>query len=309
MRILIVLLFTIYYLLLTINETLAAPLSLSVSPPLLEITAQPPDEIKAPIQLTNQGEEPVLLEIKLFPFVAKGETGEVEFLNIELPIKNLVTIEEEKAQIPLSQMTLRPKESKTLNLRILLTQDQEAADYYFSIVFLSKAEATSATSKTPADQTIQASSLISSGIAVNVLLSIGEKPSSQNLQVLEFTSPKFLQSGPVSFKVRVGNEGQHFVKPTGKILITNMFGQKIGLLDLPTENILANSVRSYSPIIFSEKLLLGPYTAEFKIDPAKGGVTARTTFYAFPVKQFFGGIALIIVALIIRKRVRRRLGR
>lgn len=317
MRVFFIFLFSIFlgvaasfaYFLFSINETLAAPLSLSISPPIIEIIAEAPADIKALIKLTNEANEPVSLKIKFIPFIPQGETGEVEFLNLELPIQNLLNVVDEKTLLPLTDLTLRPKESKNLSLHLSLPGEFEPADNYFSVVFLSRGPQSESK---PLKETIEAYSEILAGVATNVLLSIRNRNYQDDvraLKIIEFSSPRFLQNGPVSFQVRLKNEGQHFLKPEGKILITNMFGQKIGQLDLPPGNILANSTRAYPRVIFPETFLLGPYLAELKIDSRGVETTAKTTFYAFPAKQFFGGMLLVVIVLITTSRIKKRLGR
>jgi len=97
--------------------------------------------------------------------------------------------------------------------------DEPAGDYYFSVLFLSTS---------PASNSAQSSlSNAIGGVAMNVLLSIGPKSKTTG-STEEFSTPLFQPEGPVSFKVKIKNTSSHFIAPQAQIVITNMFGQKIG---------------------------------------------------------------------------------
>lgn len=285
----------------------ASPLSFSVSPAIIEITADSPNDIKKPIQIINEAEETQSFDIKLIPFVPKKaplNIGEVEFLNIELPIKNFVTIEDESSLTPINELMLRPREQRNLLLHLSIPIDQEQEDSYFSVVFLSKKQSAL---EEGTNAGTRAYSNIRGGVGVNILLSIGKKEKT-DLQVVEFRTAKFIQNGPLAINVKFKNDSKHFIKAGGKIMVTNMFGQKIAILGVPFLNILARSSRSYPPIVFPETFLLGPYTAQLQFNDSPI-VLAKTTFYAFPIKQVLLIGLIVIILLVVKKRIEKRFSR
>lgn len=295
------------YLLVAINKALAAPLSFSISPSTFEIEAQSLDEVKTQFQINNETDKILSLDIKLIPFVPKKDSNKVEFLNLDLPIKEFVVIEDK--DVPLKNLTLQPQETRNLTLHLFIPKIHEPNDYYFSIVFLSNPEQPKAIAINEGE--LRAYSAISGGIAANVLLAIKEKREEPaRVTISEFSTSKFLQSGPAIFSLKIKNEGKHFIKPEGKIILTNFLGQTI-ILDLPSQTILAGENRLYPPIITANAFLLGPYSAQLEFDspinPTVDGV--KTNFYAFPFKQFLLGILIIILLLKFKKRIKLKLSK
>ncbi|MCL5435289.1 MAG: hypothetical protein M1405_02785 [Patescibacteria group bacterium] len=297
-----------------------AQVSLGVFPPILQIQATPPTDIKSKILIENLGNDPVDLRIGIKPFTASdSENGQVTYLSdfsyVDPFIFDKMQILDQDTSI--DSITLSPGQKKELMLEIALPQGEPLGDYYFSIVFIS--------SNQPA-KTANVSGQ-AAGIATNVLLSVGPKGMTQG-NIEEFSAPLFVPSGPVPFTVRVRNTSDHFITTKGNILIKNMFGQTVGNVDLLPVNILSQSVRSIpdslqsptattpasfksyvlslkSPAaVWPETFLFGPYTATLTIALSDQGPLYRRTvsFYAFPTETLFGIliIILIITAIIIR---------
>jgi len=321
-RNLILIIFVSCFLFLASAKPAFAQVSLGVFPPILQIQATPPTNIKSKILIENLGGDPVDLKIGLKPFIASDkENGQVDYssdYNLADPfIFDKMQILDNDTSI--DSITLAPGQKKELTLEIALPQGEPLGDYYFSIIFMS------------ANQP-EASSNISgatAGIATNVLLSIGPKgPTQGNIE--EFSAPIFKTRGPVPFTVRIRNTGNHFITTRGDIVIKNMFGQNVGKVDLLPVNILSQSVRSIpdsiqSPnanpssslksylinlksvkAVWPETFLFGPYTATLTIALSDQGPLYRKTvnFYAFPAETLFGIliIILIVTAIIIRAK-------
>lgn len=297
----------------------AASLGLSIDPPIITINAIPPTTVTSPISIQNKGDAQVTLQIQLKPFKAKGENGELEYSREALQIIQNIQILD--AGVPVESITLDPQQQKSLSLTISVPPDTNISDYYFSVVFVS-------TNFSPIESS---SSINQIGIAANVLLSVGplETPKA-NLE--EFSSGILFEKGPVPFTIRVNNTGTHFIKPTGGIAISNMFGQTIGKFDLTSINILSDSIRaipnsnylqelrlkddagaktSYSdfgrPIaLWKESFLLGLYTATLNISLSADGPTFTKTihFFAFPLQGILAIVIVIIAIIIFRKRIK-----
>ena len=300
----------------------AQGVSLGVFPPILQIQATPPTNIKSKILIENLGDNPVDLKIGLKPFIASDkENGQVNYSN-EYNLADPFIFD--KMQIldgdtSIDSITLSPGQKKELTLEIALPQNEILGDYYFSIIFMS--------ANTPAsDSNISGAT---AGIATNVLLSIGPKgPTQGNIE--EFQAPIFMSKGPVPFTVRIRNTSDHFITTKGDIVIKNMFGQSVGKIDLLQVNILSQTVRSVpdslqSPganpsssfksyllnlksnaAVWPETFLFGPYTATLTIALSDQGPLYRRTisFYAFPGETLFGVLIIILVisAIVIRAK-------
>lgn len=314
----------------------AQGVSLGISPPVIQIEAKPPASINAPITIENNGDEPVELQIKLRGFTASPkEDGHVAYYPEKDPRASPEIFE--KIQIsendhPRTSIQLAPQEKKTLVMHIGIPKGEPLNDYYFSVIFITKTDQSDSektASQTPA------------GIAINVLLSIGPKGPTKG-EIAQFSSPFFLQAGPVPFTVRLKNTSDHVIVPTGEILIKNMFNQTIGRVDLLPVNILSKTTRALpdglsdaqgtpsaqlqaqfqkthedwqksvgtDPVaLWPETFLLGPYTAQLTVALSDQGPVFRRTiyFFALPLSLLVSIIIGIIVAVYLTIRIRRRM--
>lgn len=310
------------------QTTNAKSLSLSINPPIIEISALAPSTATSSLTIQNKSNDQVVLQIQLKPFKAKLENGELEYLEASsgeylknsLFLKNVQILDN---GIPTETITLGPTQEKNLTLNINIPQDTtisrldspdsssaRRADYYFSVIFVSDNNA-SPTSNASLNQL---------GIAANVLLSVGAKET-PNAVLQEFSSGLFFEKGPVSFTVRITNKGIHFIKPKGEILIKNMFGQSIGKLDLIRVNVLADATRGIPndlymqqssldlknpKALWKEDFLLGFYTATLNIALSDEGPSFIKSihFFAFPFQGLIVIVIVLISAIIIVNRVR-----
>lgn len=306
----------------TAKQAQAAGVSLGVFPPILQIQATPPTDVKSKIMIQNLGSDPVDLKIGLKPFTASDkENGEVTYLS-DYSLADPFIFEKMQmldGDTSIDSITLAPGQKKELTLEIALPRNEILGDYYFSIIFMS-ADTLTANSNT---------SGATAGVATNVLLSVGPKGPTQG-EIEEFSAPLFKTRGPVPFTIRIRNTSDHFITTKGNIVIKNMFGQSVGKVDLLPVNILSQTVRSIpdslqspganppaslksyflnlkSPAaVWPETFLFGPYTATLTIALSDQGPLFRRTinFYAFPAETLFGIliIILIIMAIVIRVR-------
>ena len=287
-------------------------LSLGVYPPLVQIEANPGVLVKTPIIIQNLGDNTVNLQISLKPFTTSSkENGEIEYptdsisKELEAIFKKIQILDKDE---PIENITLSPKQRKTINLKIDLAKDDITSDYYFSIIFISNPELSSGIKNNL--------TTTSAGIASNIILSVGKKDKPKGI-IEEFFASSFLEKGPVVFKVRVKNTGSSVITPKGIILIKNMFNQTVGKVDLLPVNILAQTTRkipdsstlNFSEAIWPESFLLGAYTATLNISLSEEGpVFSRTIrFFGFPTQLAVGVFIAIAIVLTIRNRIKSRL--
>ncbi len=327
----ILLIFTVcnlYQLLVNVNIAQAQTVDLGIYPPVFQIQATPPAIIKAPFFIQNYSDSSINLLISLMPFTAAGtENGTVsfstDFSSFPDPslLQKISVADNNNAQI--QTLTLAPKQKKNLNLDIQIPNNQSKGDYYVSLIF------TSSNQNTVNNSNFSAAT---ASIASNILLSVG--PVGQTKGYIEnFSAPPLMTSGPVPFTVSIKNTSDHYITPQGDIVITNMFGQNIGKVNLLPVNILSNTVRRmpdsiqsdlnskdyqtvkavadsnrYPVAVWPEKLLVGPYTATLTLALSTSGPLFRKTvfFFAFPSEYLLGILAIIIIITFIILRIKKK---
>jgi hypothetical protein len=295
----------------TANYTLLATkvhaqeVSLGIYPPIFQMNAnRPPVNMTSPVSIQNFSNDPVTLEITMRQFTSSDKnSGEVKFFTNNNDIQNPDSNILKKIQIldknqPIDQILLAPQEEKSLTLSVTLPKDEPPGDYYFSILFISKGKVINQKN----------ASTTNMGIATNLLLSIGNKEKASGL-LKEFSTPYFINHGPVVFTVLIQNSSNHYINPEGAIVIKNVFGQVVGKIDLLPVNILAHTARlipdksqsSDTQAIWKETFLVGPYTAELTTALSKDGPLFKKTihFVAMPIPLIIALVFFCIVLAII----------
>lgn len=290
----------------------AQTVSLGVYPPILKINVTPPASMNQGIVVKNFTDNPLSLQV-VFKAFKSSPTNNGELTYVEDP-KDMPGNDPrifEKMQLyenghVITVLNIGPQQEKTLSLHIGIPEDEPPSDYYFSILFIKNGVIN--------DQSNYSG--VSGGIGINVLLSIGPETATTGF-LKEFTSPIFVQHGPLPFTIAVQNNSTHFINPKGTILIQNMFGQYIGKLTLLPVNILSHSARfipddkniNDTHAIWPEKFLLGFYKAKLTIALSDQGplFTRNIYFFALPTEAIIVIIFVIILGIIVFFRVRDRL--
>lgn len=295
-----------------ISKANAESLSLGVYPPITEIEAVPPAAIDQPILIHNVSFDPVTLSIRIEPFIAVKESGAITFppaSQLDDSFLQYVSIWDKDERV--TEVGLAPGQEKTLTLHIDILEKEKPSDYYFSVIFINKIDQSLfAEGGSFAKENV---TMLQGGIATNILLTIGPKDQAKG-SIETFSTPKFLQGGPVPFSLRVKNSGVHRTKVKGTILIKNMFNQTVGNIQIQDTNILSGATRriendASGNIVWKESFLLGRYTAILTLAFSEQGpiFTRIITFYAFPVNLTIGFLIAGGLIFFMRKRIFERL--
>lgn len=292
-------------------KALGSNVDLGIYPPIIQIQTTPPSSVAAPITIENSSDNSVSLDISFRPFKPL-ENGDIEFLKADeksgenpLIYNNMQIFEGDHV---IKTVKLAPKQKKSLTIHIGINEQEKASDYYFSVLFISKASNTVGSTQSEAI----------GGIATNVLLSIGPAGPTTG-KITQFSTPFFIERGPVPFIVKLNNTSGHYIAPDGLITIKNVFGQIVGKVDLVSVNVLSNSTRiipsadksillTDPKALWNEKFLLGPYTARVTLGMSDEGpiYSKTTTFFAFPLELLAGILISICIVILIIKRVREK---
>ncbi len=279
----------------------------SISPPLVELTADPGQTVSAKIKLTNISSDDLLIKMQFNDFGAKNETGE----------PNIIFDDTQNTAYTLRQwivspapFTIKSKESRTVEFPIHVPEGAEPGGHYAVIRF---------TGSTPdlEDNGVALTASIGSLVLLQVSGNVTEKASAADF----FTATKtnqtnFFEFGPITFVERIQNEGNVHLKPTGAIKIYNTFGQQVGEVRAngdpadtanPPKSVLPGSVRRFEQQ-WDSGWALGRYRAsvELSYGTSSTPIYATTTFWVVPYKLILaillGGTGLF---LLVRFGIRR----
>lgn len=292
----------------------AQQVSLSISPPLLELFIKPGKAIMVAYKLENLG-DPTFLNLKILPFEAKDNLGNIR---IKSEFEGPVRFSLDNADLTLDQpFFLKTNDSQQILLRIRIPENITDGDYYYSLL----AETTPSTASEGIDSA-RAKATIGSNILVTISNSgnIDIKPKislfsvrggltlGQNIKVFDS-----LDQIPVV--LTVVNKGKNMMKPEGQISLKGNFGET-AKYDIISKNILAESERlleatssaSFPPptTLVLSGFFIGKYnlSTEIKFGENSPTIFGSTMFYAFPFKIGGGIFLTIIIVVFIIKRNR-----
>jgi hypothetical protein len=298
--------------------------AITVSPPRLELEGDPGTTIESEFKVTNESSVSQNYYTQVENFEAKDESGNPQFVQTKegLAIWTGVT----------SSVTVAPNEEKTIPFSIRIPRNAEPGGYFASIFV-----------RTTPPPTGSGEVSVGARLGTLVLLRVNGEIR-EGVDILEFgTKDKnhIFNSLPIEFYYRFQNRGADRVKPSGDVLIKDIFGLKAKVLSAnPQEgSVLPQSIRRFSmawitggggqedattevvPHIpggfLSEAryqlshFAVGMYTAKLDITFGQNNNNAQSSFrfFVFPWQLLSivigGGIILIIVFRFLLKRYNR----
>lgn len=323
----VILIFTFFIL----NYSYAQQVSLSLSPPLIELLAKPGKSVLIAYTLENLG-DPVILSTKVLPFIPLDNQGKIQIKpDFEGPIRFSL----ENSNLNLGQsFFLRNKQSQQLLLRIRVPEGAPEGDYYYSFLVESQ----------PSLGALNESSSFSKAtIGGNILITVSESGQTNikgkinlfdvvpryQIKIFGKSVKIFESSDLIPVVLILENNGKNFIKPQGEIILTGNFGEK-AKYNVLSQNILSQSQRliqaspsaeincqnenkkkicsrPFSLVISG--FFIGKYRLSTAVNFGEGtpNLFAQTTFYALPIKLSIGFLISILMVIIIAKRLKNQL--
>lgn len=280
--------------------------SLSVSPPTVEVDAQPGEVLKRTVTIDNSSEVSRTLNVVVQNFRATGEGGEADLTEENGPnaLASWIKVSPSKA-------TLEPRGTQDFEVQITVPKTPSPGGHFGALVF--------EPGVAPGDANVKVVSRITSLILLRIPGDATEKASIAGFTASvasakpaedgTIPSTSFFQKGPVRYSVRVRGEGNVQVKPEIFIEVRNLFGSKIATLKPESRNVLPDSIRRFDAD-WDQKQFLGPYKAVATVKYGNGVVvTSETSFWGAPLKTLgvatLGLLATFLLLWLPRKRLKK----
>ncbi len=316
---LILLTFNFSFLTFNLKSVNAQEVSLSLSPPLVELIIKPGKSVLVAYQVENLG-DPVYLLADVVSFEAKDNLGNVKLKEkAEGPFRFSL----DNSQLAFNQpFFLKTRQKEQLLLRIRAIEGAPEGDYYYTLIVSTQ------------PRMVKEGESIGSAkatIGANIITTITEsgkidiKGKIALFDVLpRFRLPlgknylKFFDSNDkIPIVLILQNQGKNFIKPEGEIILKGNFGETAHYQLLP-QNILAESQRLIEatpsatvefkkPVsLILSGFFLGRYRLSTNINFGQGtpNVFASTSFIALPFKFILGLFGALIIIFILIKRDR-----
>lgn len=266
-------------------------LSLSVSPTIFDMSANPAQEWTSFVRVIN----PNPYEIKVFAnvvnFAPQGESGQGKFVPLIEEESNGQTIAE---WIDVTSEEILIPAEQTLEVPFSVTvPDNAPPGGHFAALLIG--------TKPPKDdkQTqVVTSQIVTTLLFLRITGDIDESGTIRSFR----TTKKILEQPQATFELRFENTGNVHILPQGEIRITNMWGQERGIIPINRSslygNVLPESVRKYDFTWTGEWSVsdIGRYTAIASLaygDEGRKFASSEVSFWVIPWK------ILLLVILIL----------
>ncbi len=269
---------------------------LTISPPLNELILEPGSKSTHGLSLYNNSNSPIIVDLRVSPFVPEGENGQVNVADEPLPkSQDWVTV------YP-SRVTLAPKEAKTISYTIELPSNAPPGGFYFAIV----ASSSPRKYQSHGGQLESGASVVAS-VSELVFVKING-PVSYNAKIEEFNTAnkkRFFFYGPINFIARIKNLSNVHTIFSNQIEVENVIFPEKYVLKMKDQRIMPNAIRKFTAAM-PGKWHLGYYKATLTSSYAGGNNLQNVImFWIVPVKEItliLGGFALVLTLIIILTR-------
>jgi hypothetical protein len=259
--------------------------AVTIAPAKIEFNVNPGEEIKFSIYTRNDGEAVAYLYS-----VVKGFTEDEA--GTKIWVEDAPEIEWVK--IP-EKVSAPPGEMIEVPVVINVPQDSPPGGHFLAIGFGTMPEK-------------QKGSGVAIGVNVLSLVYINVSGNRiDKISVSEFNAKKVYFSFPVKFGYKIKNEGNTYVRPTGEVEISNVFGKLVANLKVNERElqILPGKEKGLENE-WKTNFAFGPYKAKFNINYGLNqsqNLVFNYWFFMFPVKAIIIALALIIFVFFIFPRL------
>lgn len=265
-------------------------------PPSFELFANPGDSLSEALRIRNEGTTPITYNTSSLNFEADGDSGQVQLTTGEtsksFSLASWIT--------PSIRFIVIPGHTeRSIPFIIKVPQNAEPGGHYGALQIA-----------TASGGNVSGGASVAAGQVSLILLRVSGNVSEKAI-VKSFTVAPYSEYGPVKTILDVKNEGAVHIKPTGTIVISDLFGAKVAEFPLDGKNALPGALRKMETT-WSEKNPIGRFKAQLvaqygeKHEP----LIAETYFIVFPKPLAIGiGVTMIILVILIafliagRKRI------
>lgn len=260
-------------------------IKLVVSPPRIDLSAQPGDTLQQIVKISNSDENQEIT-VKAYPvdFIVADNAGTpiqvTESASGRYLASPWFTLDQ-------TEITIPPMQTIQVVAIITIPQDALPGGHYAGVFFepvISKSQG-----KTASYTTSQIGSLFGITIDGDIKYDALIKDFSVKNIVSEF--------GPIDFDIEIENQSDTHIKPTSNIIIHDMIGRRLADLPLNEVNIFPFTSR-FLKSTWENVWGLGRYTATLTAAYGPGLVATRVIYFWIMPYRLIAAILIIIVVLV-----------
>jgi LytR cell envelope-related transcriptional attenuator len=268
--------------------------TLSVSPTLFQMSANPSQSWTSEIRVVNVNDYPIVVYPQVVNFAPSGESGTGALIPIFSQETQGSTLAE-WVTLTQTEVSIPPQQTANIPFSVTVAENAAPGGHYAAILVGTKPPVRG----TEVAQ-VQTAQFVTSLLFVRVSGDVVEAGT-----IREFTTEKTINSAPeIQFNVRFENTGNVHLQPQGDITITNMWGSERGVIPINYQthfgNVLPKSIRKFSFTWTGEKSSydIGRFKAVTTLgygEDTKNFTTSTTYFWVIPLKQ----IAIVLGILLV----------
>lgn len=217
----------------------------TIVPPKFELFANPGDIVTETIKIRNNADIPTTFGVLVEDFSSTGEDGKVVLEEGEsdesYSLKSWIELSSEN-------VTLQPGEERLFQFNINVPRNADPGGHYASVLF-----------QIGSGESVPGVTTVQNRVGSLVLLRVSGNVE-ENATIETFQAPTYSTKGPVTFSLRVQNNGTTHIQPSGTIVITNMFNQKVDEIPLNSANVFPGAIRKMDTE-WNPENAFGHYTA------------------------------------------------
>jgi len=273
---------------------------LEISPPVLQLDANPGQTVNATIKLRNITSGPLLVTGKSDDFGAKDEKGDPQILLDETGATRY-SLKYWIASVP--SLTLQSQQVQTLTIPIAVPANAEPGGHYGVIRFTGLPPSLSGTGVS-----------LSASLGALVLMRVAGAITEHLANVQFFASQNghmsnFFEYGPITLSERIRNTGNVHVQPVGNVNVYDTFGRRIAQMPVSAtaKNVLPDSIRRFDQTL-NQRYLFGHYHASYSVvyGSSKQKLTSSISFWVIPWRLIIIIlVVLLALVLLVRQGIRR----
>lgn len=293
----IVISFTLAIIAQTVLAQEAPPRSIVISPPTIEHTLNPGERAEGILKVTNNGNTDLTFSANVHDFIVEDKNGTPTILTEDL-LSDKYSGASWIAVTP-STFTVPAQTTKEINYFLQVPLDAAAGGRYAAAIY----------------EPIDLIQVDGTGAGVNTQLGslfyiTVAGPVTESAEVISFHAPSFSEYPPVAVTTEIANNSDVHIKPSGNIVIKNMFGQEIARQDFTGGNIFPEASLLYTNQFFTDSnFKIGRYTAELSAIYGQNNnlpLTATVSFIIFPWKIALAAALVVAIAIVIFFLLKRR---
>lgn len=268
--------------------------SLSVTPPLFQLSIDPGGAWQSVVRVVNNNPYPLTVYARVVNFAPEGEEGRGRFMP-------LLNHDEDKATlaewifVSEGPYVVPPEQTQEIPVLVDVPKDASPGGHFAAILV---------GTEPPLGSTESLAVLTSQSVASLFFVRV-EGDVVENATIREFSIlDRSIEYPAAEFSLRFENKGNVHLQPRGNIIITNMWGKTRGMIPINQEshfgNVLPQSIRDFRFSWKGERSLadIGLYKAIVTLGYGEDEVkstSAAAYFWVIPIK---GALITLVVILL-----------